>query len=441
MEETKTKPAPILTVAWARMAQYDFEAIRRNRSQARLRRWIATLGVLATLFAILTEIYPGTAPATGSLSLKVLLILSPLLASALAAYVNKFYSSGDWLVMRAGAEEIKKEIYAFRSILQNSPKRRQWLERRLVEIQRQVYRSLGGEMVLKPYAGPIPPNYDPKNPESDPGFDDLTGDQYYRYRVMDQLDWHTARINRRQAERTRLQWLLLFAGGAGALLAALGGGFSLWVALSASLATALIGWQELRNLDSAVRNYSKVIMELNVIHDHWNNLETEERTNREFFRMVRATEEILWTQNLEYIKAMQEALAAAELDEAELIDEVLRRSVEKDAQFRESSRDSVVSQTTITVTESQDALAEGIDKALGTLAEEASSELVLQELAAMGEAFSDAAATVGGRASQMTSSLENIAAEFAGVVIDHDTPSETLHAMLVRYPKSGDIKG
>ncbi len=445
MEETTPNVAPILTVAWTRLAQFDYEAIRRNHSQLRLRRWIAILGVLATVFAILTETYPATAPLVGSVSLKVLLILSPLLASALAAYVNKFYSRGDWLVMRAGSEEIKREIYTFRTILKNSSKKRKWLEKRLVDIQRQVYRSLGGEMVMMPYKGVIPPNYDPENPYSDPGFNDLDGDDYVNYRVIDQLDWHTERINRRQRERTRLQRFILFAGVAGALLAALGGGFSLWVALTASMATAVIGWQELRNLDAAVRNYSKVIIELTVIQDHWNNLEPEERTNREFFRMVRATEEILWTQNVEYIKAMQEALATSELEESELIEEVLRRSVDQDKRFKDTLKESIVSQTTVTVTESQETLTETFQEVLGTLAEEASSEIVQQELAAMGktvhEAASRATEAVGIRESQFTDSLAGIAAEFESVEINRDTPPETLNAILDRYPKTGEIKG
>ncbi|MBK9210166.1 MAG: hypothetical protein IPL71_18470 [Anaerolineales bacterium] len=92
------------------------------------------------------------------------------------------------------------------------------------------------------------------------------------------------------------------------MFAALGSGFTLWVALAASLTTTLIGWQELRNLDLVVRNYSKLIMELDILASHWLNLEEDERTQTEFYKMVNGTEEILWSQNVEYIKSMQEAL-------------------------------------------------------------------------------------------------------------------------------------
>jgi len=331
---------PILKVAWQRYSQYDAFAVKRNRSQLRLRRWVAIIGVLATLFAIIVQIYGFRSNDILSWVFKVLLIISPILGSILAAFSTKFYGNGDWLTLRAGAEEILKEIYNFRTILQDHADRRAYLENRLQEIQRQVYRGMGGEVVMRPYTENLPPYYDSDNPHSDPGFKDLNGEEYFKYRVQNQLIYHTNRVNKFQRERIRLQWFILAAGGAGAFLAALGGGFSLWVALTASTTTALIGWQELRNLDASVRNYSKVILELTITSDHWNNLETEERTNAEYYQMVQSTESILWSQNIEYIKSMQEALTGTKESEENLIDQVLKQSVEEDERLKESQDDS-----------------------------------------------------------------------------------------------------
>ena len=108
METQPQQVTPILEVAWRRFAQLDAASLKRSKSHLRMRRWIAALGVLATLFAILTEIYPATFPAVGGLALKFVLILTPITASILAAFVSKFFSTGDWLVTRAGAEEILK---------------------------------------------------------------------------------------------------------------------------------------------------------------------------------------------------------------------------------------------------------------------------------------------------------------------------------------------
>ncbi|OQY35914.1 MAG: hypothetical protein B6I38_00955 [Anaerolineaceae bacterium 4572_5.1] len=441
MDANTQNKMPILNIAWTRYAQLDSAAAKLSRPHYRLRKWIAILGVLAALFAVLTETYPETFPEVGKVILKILLIISPILASVLAAFFNKFYGTGAWLTMRAGAEEIKKEIYIFRTVLKDEPKRRSWLEKRLASVQRQVYRGLGGEMVLERYTGPIPPYYDPESPESDPGFQDLNGDDYFTFRLQDQLAWHIRKVNRIQSERTRLQWYILIAGGAGSFLAAMGGAFSIWVAVTAAMAAAFIGWLELRNLDSTLKNYSKVIVELMIIYDHWQNLEMEERTQAETFKMVRETEKILWNQNMEYIRSMQEALAESELAEADLVDEVLRKSVESDARFKKELRDSIVSHTDKTLRESEETMVETFEEALGTIVEEASSDLVQQELEAMAEAASQAVENIVSRASRLRSAMDEIADEFADVEFTADTPASTLHDMMQRYPKTGEVKG
>jgi len=441
MDNLTENKIPILKIAWSRYAQLDEASIKLSRPHYGLRRWIAVLGVLAAIFAVLTATYPENFPNIGLEILKILLIISPISASLLAAFFNKFHSSGPWLTMRAGAEEIKKEIYIFRTVLKDEPKRRAWLEKRLADIQRQVYRGLGGEMALDRYAGSLPPYYNPSNPESDPGFSDLSGDEYFSYRLQDQLSWHIGKINRIQKERTRLQWYILLAGGAGSFLAAMGGALSLWVAVTASIAAAYIGWAELRNLDPTLKNYSKVIIELMILYDHWQNFEVEERTQVETFKMVRATERVLWNQNMEYIRSMRDALSDAELDEEDLVDEVLKKSVESDALFKKKLRDSLVSHTDKTLREAEDTLVEAFDAALGSIAEEASSDLVQQELAAMAEAASEVVENVISRASKLRSAMDEIAADYKDVEFNAETPASELHVMIQRFPKTDKVKG
>jgi hypothetical protein len=125
----------ILDLAWRKFAQYDATSVKRTTSYTRLRQWIAIFGVLATFFAILTTIYPDSFPQVGEFVLKVLLISSPVIASLLAAFANKFFATGDWLITRAGAEETLKDIYLYRTILQKNPRRREWLEKNLTDIQ------------------------------------------------------------------------------------------------------------------------------------------------------------------------------------------------------------------------------------------------------------------------------------------------------------------
>ena len=446
--ETETPQAkPILQIAWARFSELDVNALARSKSHLNKRIWIAVFSVLATLLALLAQIFaynprnPETASLIG-LIIYILLILTPLVGSALAAFTKAFYANGDWLTMRAGAEEILKEIYFFRTILSKQSDRRSYLENRLTEIQRQLYKAMGGEFVVKPYNGPVPTRYYPDDPTSDPGWDDLNGDEYFRFRVENQLAWHRKKINQYQVERVRLQVLILISGAAGAFLAAWGGTISVWVALTASLAAALLGWQELRNIDAIIKNYSKVVIELSVIYDHWLNLEPEERTEAEFFRMVRSTEEVIWAQNIEYIKSQQEALKEADLEEeASLVNRVIKESTDSAKRTRKAMEDSMVEHTRETLQDAEKQVEETFEAALGSLAEEASSELVQKELEAMSKAVVDMAENAMSKVSSLTSSLADIAKEFAHIDIGRDTSKEELNAILARYPKTNNVKG
>lgn len=444
METEAPKTTPILNIAWTRVAHLDDISKRRTKGHYSMRRWISTLGVIATLLAVITQIYFSDISTVAGIIVKVLFIAAPVVASILAAFASKYYANGDWLITRAGAEEIQKEIYFYRTINKNKPSRRAILEKRLNEIQRQIYRALGGEFSFETYNGPIPPNYYPDDPGSDPGFDDLTGEQYFKYRLENQLMWHNKEINEYKVERRNLTILILAMGGLGTVFATIGGPVVLAVAITASITAALIGWQELRNVDVIVRNYSKVVLELTMLYDHWLNLEPEERTESEFRRMVIGCEDVLWGQNTEYIKSMQEVLKETEDDlqkEASLIEDVLQKSVESAERTKQMMRDTVVEAAQEALHEAEGKVEETFKATVGSLAEEASSELVQKELEAMGKAVTEAAENAFERASALKSSLTQIAQEFAHIDIGRDTSKEELNAILARYPKTNDVKG
>ncbi|HZM24461.1 MAG TPA: SLATT domain-containing protein, partial [Anaerolineales bacterium] len=424
METETTKNTPLLNIAWTRFAHLDASSKRGTALYRYIRRWIIALGVLATFFAILSYYFPSslsganvddgiysTAFCTATdvchalgFIVRILLVAIPIIASSLAAIATRGFSNGDWLISRAGAEEIQKEIYFYRTILQKNNTRRAYLEKRLNEIHRQVFKGMNGEFAFEPYNGPIPPNYSAGDPTSDPGFGDLTGEEYFRYRVGYQLAWHNRKVNQYKAERFRLQlWIVVF-GAAGALLAAFDR-TTIWVALTASLTAAFVSWQEIRNLDSIVKNYSKVVLELTILFDHWQNLESEERTDAEFYKLVRGSEDVLWAQNTEYIKSMQEALKDSDLEEeASLINRVIKESVETDARMKQEMRDSVVELTHDTLAKAEESVTDEFKAALGSLAEEAASELVQKELEAMRQAAVEMAENVVEKAANLMSS-------------------------------------
>lgn len=440
----KQNITPILEVAWQKFAQYDATSVKRTAAFNNLRRWIAALGILATLFAILSTVYPAHFPAIGKLALKILLVLSPILASGIAAYTNEYFSSGDWLVARAGAEDILKHIYLYRTILRDNPRRREWLEKKLARIQRSVFSGMNGELVMEAFKGevPPPPRFNPSAPNCDSGFTDLSGDEYFKYRLENELNWHIKKVNVKQSERKGLQRLIYISAGAGATLAAFGdSGLAIWVALTASFTSAFLGWQQLKNLDLVVRNYSKIIMEFNIISDHWKNLEAEERTQSEVYRMVNSTEEILWSRNVEYIKAMQEALKESNLDEeTSLINRVIQSQHDSDRSAKKNREDSILEFTEAKIEDASRNLQETFEEALGSLAKEARSDVVQAELQTMRDAIEEFSERIAEKVG-LFSSLKSIADDYDEVEINGNTPRSVLNDLVSRYPKTSEIKG
>ena len=325
---------PVIELAWKRQAELSKNSTGKRDEYYAMRKWISILGVAAVLFAVLYDNYFDVAPEWASWILRILLIAAPIVSSAIAAFGKQFQQGKQYLALRGAAEEIKKEIYLYRTILKNEPNRHKILNDHLAKIQRTMFQSINGELVLKPYNGPIPQYYDPNDPDSDPGITDLTGDEYFTFRVKDQLDWHTGRINERHAQRRQIQILILLFGGLGAFLAALGNGFAVWVALTAAITSAFVGWEEIRGLDETIANYSRVVLELNIISDRWLTLQNDEKTDEEFFKMVKDTEEVMRAQHSKWMKSMQENFAEAEGEEAQLVESLIQKARESDQELQ-----------------------------------------------------------------------------------------------------------
>lgn len=235
---------------------------------------------------------------------------------------------------------------------------------------------------------------------------------------------------------------ILVMGGIGALLAALGGFLAIWVAVTASGAAALLGWQELRKVDETIKNYSKVLLELNILYDHWQGLEREERTQLEFDKMVLGCERVLWTQNREFIRSMQEAIRSMDLEkDAAIINDALKKSVESTERSKKQMQEEIGGTFEEALVETEQKVHKTAKAVLGTLTEEAASEIVQQELAAMGEAISERIQDVRERASTFVASIAQVKEEFAHVDVSKDTPTEELNDILSRYPTTNEVKG
>ena len=364
---------PVLDLAWKRFAELDANSMVKKDQYMKQRRWIIVLAIMATLFAILVDGYgdylTGLVGEIIRWVLQILLIMTPILSSAIAAFSNKFQQGQKYLAMRGAAEEMIKNMYLYRTVLQGESDRHKWLNERLAAIQRNMFKAVSGELVLKPYTGNIPPYHDPQSDCSDPGFTDLSGEQYLAYRLEDQLAWHIKQNQKIQGERMRIQILILTFGGLGALLAALGSGFSIWVALTSSFVAAYVGWEDLRGLDLRVTNYSRVILELILIRDHWLTLDEQEKTSEEFIKLVRGTEQVLWTQHSEFMKAMQDEFAESGDREAELIENVIQKSRDASVELQQIIFDEAKGVVTDVIETATERVALGVEDSAAAVTE------------------------------------------------------------------------
>lgn len=322
-----TKPDPksesmVLYTAWQRYAELDQNADRVGDQHKRLSAGVIGLGVLTVLVAVATDNFKLQLPFNALIALRLLLTLLPLAGAALLAFSSKFQFGERWQALRSGAEEIRREISYYRTVLQTSKERDIWLGERLAAIQRRVHEQVGGDLVLRPYNGDIPPAFQPGDPNSDPGFNDLLGNDYLRFRLQNQLDWHAIKLARFARQRNGFQAAVYAFSVLGSILAGLAWLFAtlpVWVAVTSSVAAALTAWMELRRMESVVQTHSRVCLELGILRDRWQALEPARRTGDQFFKMVVNVERVLWNQHNKYISNPGQNGAEPGLEERDLL--------------------------------------------------------------------------------------------------------------------------
>jgi hypothetical protein len=158
--------------------------------------------------------------------------------------------------------------------------------------------------------------------------------------------------------------------------------------------------------------------------------------------MVLGCERVLWAQNREFIRSMQEALRDADLQkDADLINEIIKESADSAQKAKDNVHGNIFETTEEALASTEQGVDETSKAVLGTLAAEASSEVVQQELAAMAEDIVQIAERTLQGVSNVANSLAQVAQDYADVNIGKDTDKEQLNAILASYPKTGDVKG
>lgn len=321
----------VLLQAWERFAVYDLNAMLQQRRFHRLQLTIMTIGFLATALAVGKEFFTKGAEApVWSLwwYIKYVLIVMPIVLTVLITAANKFKQGNKWLLLRAGAEAIKREIYRYRARAGDykevfnappatapgtppPPTPEQVLAQRIEDITRRAMRTEVNSSSLQPYSKDFPPYV---KDSGDDGFSVLTADRYVQVRLGDQLDYYKRSAVRQERRLKLVQWSIYIIGGLGTLLAAINQ--QVWIAVTTALATALATYLSYQQTEGTLTTYNQAFTDLDNVKSWWTALPAEDQTKQENVdTLVKHTEGVLQSELDGSVQRMQNALAELRKDQ------------------------------------------------------------------------------------------------------------------------------
>jgi hypothetical protein len=278
--------------AWRRFDQLDAAAIHKQSLFKAMQLAILALGVAATLLAVMQ-----------STALHFLMVLTPITISVLVAANSRFREGNKWILLRAAAEAVKREIFRYRA------KAGAYSDEQCVEASREsklasrIKDITSGLMQSEVNKSSIPRIEHPDTGRT--GF--LDPGDYVTERLNDQINFFTSKTVRLDRKLRRMQMGIYVAGGLGTLLAAFNG--DIWVALTTAVATALTTKLETDQLENTLIQYNQALMSLRNIASWWNALSQWEKSRRRNIDLlVDQTEKVLEGEMAGWVQQMQSAL-------------------------------------------------------------------------------------------------------------------------------------
>ncbi|MDQ1353443.1 MAG: hypothetical protein QG657_3749 [Acidobacteriota bacterium] len=310
-EETQVS-CTVLKDAWQKFWDYDMNAQILQKSFKKVHFWLLLLGCAATLLALLyTQLVDISKLPMNEYLKKVLhfvVLLTPITISILVAAANYFKPGKKWIFLRRAAEDIKCEIFRFRTLhhLTTGDATENW-----IDILRQKINQTGSwlmgtevsQMAIKECKIDTQPHSD-TDAEKDDLFSDMQPEQYIKFRLEDQLHFYSGKTKKFEKVIKHLQWLIFAFGGIGTFLAAIG--LEMWVALATSLGGAFTTYLEYRQMESSLMFFNQGKISLEGIRGWWSDLtDSQKKDPRNIRKMVDATEQALqselskWAQNMQ----------------------------------------------------------------------------------------------------------------------------------------------
>ena len=337
----KPPPESVLLLAWRRFSEYDLNAGRHQKRFVHLKDRALKLGVASTVVALVYSAPPGQFAAQLAW-LQGDTASDPSAdhdrtadrVSLFLALETRFKAGSKYILLREAAEAVKRGIYSYRVVSQLSPipppagantqanpttpdlagdrlpATPDALAKYLATIGRRLMTTDVKEAALEPYSGPLPPPMYAAEARDD-AVSPLTGDEYVKIRVGDQIQFYSRKTNAMERKLRNLQVLILVFGALGAFLAAIE--WQYWLPITAALVTALTAFIEYRQFEQILVKYNFTKSALEDLRSWWRSLSDEERTagtpaaDANIRRLVRETEAVLESEISGWVQYLKEA--------------------------------------------------------------------------------------------------------------------------------------
>jgi hypothetical protein len=307
---------PVLKAAWQQFATYDHLARQLRTAFGRFQAWILLLGVLATLLGLIQA-------QVGNEVLHWVVVVIPIVAAVLVAVAGRRAVGQRWVMLRAGAEAIKAEIYRYRTLATGRARqaghdkqagRQQELAAHLDHIETRLMHTDASSGPLTPYTGPLPPEMYGAEREDD-GLSPLDAERYLQIRIGDQLAYFHGRVRSLSRRRNAYQFLAVAAGAAGAILAA--AGLEAWIGLTSGAAAALLAYLGYLQVDNTIVTYNQAAARLAGLERDWRALSPAQRNAVAFKNLVTRGETVLTGELTGWVQQMSDTMHELSRKQAE----------------------------------------------------------------------------------------------------------------------------
>lgn len=220
--------------------------------------------------------------------LQVPLVIVPIISVGLLNYAAEYARSTVWIEYRVAAEEIRSQIYLYRTSTgryANAANRREELLKAVDETNKRISNS-----DFVPFMRSRPRDVlkqeiwehcqqSPGTSDDETGLGMLQVEDYLKRRVRVQIQWYERSIERDYVQKRRATVGALVMAGTGSALVALNPGFAPLVALTTAGGIALTMWSNIRTIGATYSIFQRTASDLDTRINRWDSLsEIEKQT-------------------------------------------------------------------------------------------------------------------------------------------------------------------